>query len=232
MEPRLDAWVLWARALFVGGFACFLGMAGHVLADGLLPGTPYLVALFGVSVLLSVVVLSRPATAIRLAALMVGGQSFIHLCLTVSAGHVGDPRPPSGTTPPPLAGPARLPTVDGHRVGSFQDAFAGTGHLPAVTPTLPVQHLVDDLSGHAPMMAAHLVVAALVGLWLAHGERCLWTLVHLTGRRLLALVRPVLPVSVLVLRGTARVADLVLPPARRCWLTGQVTRRGPPLLAV
>ena len=45
--------------------------------------------------------------------------------------------------------------------------------MPATTPTLPVGHLVSDLSAHAPMMVVHLVAAALVGLWLAHGERCL-----------------------------------------------------------
>jgi hypothetical protein len=42
------------------------------------------------------------------------------------------------------------------------------------------------MTAHAPMMAVHLVAAALVGLWLAYGERCLWTMIAVTGRRLFA----------------------------------------------
>ena len=60
-----------------------------------------------------------------------------------------------------MAGPrdtglTQLPVVDGRRVGSFQDAFLGTSSQPATTPTVPIHHLVADLSAHAPMMVAHL----------------------------------------------------------------------------
>jgi hypothetical protein len=229
METRVSASALWTRALFAGSFAIFLGVAGHLMADGLLPGTPWLVALAAFSVLACVPVLARPASALRMVALVVGGQTFIHLCLTLGAGHVGDPRTAVGSPRP--QGPTQLPMVDGHRVGSFQDAFAGSGSMPAQTPTLPVHHLVADLSAHAPMMVVHLVAAALAGFWLAVGERCLWTLVALTTRRLAALVRPVLPVTVTVLSRRSYVVDRTPALPRRLWVIRQVSRRGPPLLA-
>ena len=40
METRVAAPVLWSRALVAGSFAAFLGIAGHLMADGLLPGAP------------------------------------------------------------------------------------------------------------------------------------------------------------------------------------------------
>ena len=127
-------------------------------------------------------------------------------------------------------GLAQLPVVDGHRVGSFQDAFVGTSAQPATTPTLPIHHLVADLSAHAPMMAAHLAAAALVALWLAYGERCLFSVLALTARLLLALVRPGAGG-----RRSSRAAHLSQPvvatPCRHFLVGRSVSRRGPPLLA-
>src|SRR3954468_21066272 len=46
----------------------------------------------------------------------------------------------------------------------------------------PVQHLIADLTGaHAVMALGHLAAAVVVGLWLAMGERALWTGLPLTG---------------------------------------------------
>jgi hypothetical protein len=229
MGTSVDASVPWVRALFAGSFAFFLGVAGHLMADGLLPGTAFLVVLYALTLGISLPVLVRPASRRRLLGLMVGGQTVIHLCLTLTAGHVGDPKVGSGPRPHD-AGFTQLPTVDGHRVGSFQDAFAGTDQLPATTPTLPIHHLVADLSAHAPMMVAHLVAAALVALWLAHGERCLVTVLAVTTRLLVALARPVLPVTApVVLRST--LTDVVVAGCRDVLLCRSVSRRGPPLLA-
>ena len=229
MEIRDASPLLWVRALFAGSFAFFLGAAGHLMADGLLPGTAFLVVLFAFTVALSVPVLVRPASHLRMLGLMVGGQTFIHLCLTLSAGHVGDPKPVSSTAPRDT-GLAQLPVVDGHRVGSFQDAFVGTSAQPATTPTLPIHHLVADLSAHAPMMVAHLAAAALVGLWLAYGERCLVSVLALTARLLLALVRPALAVDVPVVLRTS-LTSVAATPLRHFLLGRSVSRRGPPLLA-
>ena len=232
MEPRVDAAVLWVRALCVGSFAFLLGVAGHAMADGLLPGPTALVALLVFSVLVSVPVLTRPASGLRLAALLVAGQTFIHVCLTATAGHRGDPAAAAATPAPHPTGLSQLPVVDGRRVGSLQDAYLGGSDLSSSTPTLPLAHLISDLQAHAPMMVAHLVAAALVGLWLAQGERCLWTLVALLGRQVLTLVRPVVPVRVAVGSLVSYVAHRAPAGPRSVWLVRPDSRRGPPLLAV
>jgi hypothetical protein len=229
MGTRSDASVLWVRALFAGSFAFFLGVAGHLMADGLLPGTAFLVILFAFTVVLSVPILIRPASRLRMLGLMVGGQTFIHLCLTLTAGHVGDPKAPAAAAPRD-AGLTQLPVVDGHRVGSFQDAFVGTNAQPATTPTLPIHHLVADLSAHAPMMVAHLAAAVLVALWLAYGERCLFSVLALTARLLLALVRPALAVDVPVAVRSS-LTTVAATPVRHFLVGRSVSRRGPPLLA-
>ena len=54
METSSSASVLWVRALFAGSFAFFLGVAGHLMAQGLLPGTAFLVVLLAFTVALAV----------------------------------------------------------------------------------------------------------------------------------------------------------------------------------
>ena len=66
MEGRIDSYVLWLRALLVAGVAFFIGVAGHVTAEGLLPGPVTLAVLFAFAVLLSAPLLSRPASRLRL----------------------------------------------------------------------------------------------------------------------------------------------------------------------
>jgi hypothetical protein len=220
--------VLWARAGVVGSLAFLLGVVGHVTADGRLPGPVFLTVLLTMAVLLSAPMLSRPASSLRIVTMLVGGQTLLHLVLTVSAGHAGDRR--TGTGAARSSALDSLPVLDGRRVGSLQDAYDGAGDQPGgLAPTLPVGHLVDDLSAHAPMMAAHLVVAALVGLWLGYGERCLWTLIALTGRRILMAARTLQPVAVAV---RLTMVDGALAPAgpRSVWLVRSDSRRGPPLL--
>lgn len=228
METRVDACVLWARALVVGSLAFFLGVVGHVTADGLLPGPAFLVGLLAMSVLLSAPMLSRPASSVRLVAMLVGGQTLLHLVLSVSAGHAGDGETTAVATRSSAVG--NLPMLDGRRVGSLQDAYAGAADQHGgLAPSLPVGHLISDLSAHAPMMAAHLAVAALVGLWLGYGERCLWTLLALTGRRILAAVWALGPV-VATPRFTAVDAGRAPSGPRSVWLVRPDSRRGPPLL--
>jgi hypothetical protein len=234
MEPRVDSLALWARACLVGLLAFGLGVVGHVTADGLLPSPAFLAALLVFSVVLSAPMLTRPASSLRIVALLVGGQAFIHLALTVTAGHRGDGASPgaapSATTG--VAGMRALPVVDGHRVGSLQDAYSGmSGRSNSFAPTLPVGHLINDVSAHAPMMAVHLVAAVLVGLWLGYGERCLWTLLALTGRRVLAAVTVLAPVA--TPPGPDLSAAVHSEPEGRAsrWQAEPQSRRGPPLLA-
>lgn len=229
METRVDPWLLWPRAVCVGALVFGLGVAGHVSADGLLPGRVLLATLLALSVLLSAPMLSRPVGRIRLVALLVGGQAMIHLVLTVTAGHRGDPGAiATGALPHP--GLRSLPTVDGHRVGSLQDAYQGMSGQPAsLSPALPIGHLVGDLSAHAPMMAAHAAAAVLVGLWLAYGERCLWTVLALTGDRVLATRWAPVPVP-LPAGGLAGPATAAARTPRLHRLARTTSRRGPPVV--
>src|ERR1700754_1831549 len=93
VDPRMDPVVLWARAALLAFLACCLGVVGHVTADGLLPGPVWLGVLLLVAVVLCVPLLSRPASSLRIVLLLVGGQTLVHLFLSIAAGHRGDPRP-------------------------------------------------------------------------------------------------------------------------------------------
>ena len=230
MTERAAPFVLWGRAALVGLLTTGLGIVGHVSADGLLPGPAVLVGLALASVLLGVPVLAREASRFRLVGLTVGGQAFTHLVLAATAGHRGDVRAPSADPVAPAA--PRLPTFDGRRVGSLQDAFRPSGGASsehAAGLAVP-GHLVQDLTSHAPMMAAHLAVAALVGLWLAHGERVFWTFVRTTAGGLLSLVTPY------VAARPSTAVRLGVPPDAPEFLAlvrdGEaraVSRRGPPV---
>ena len=229
MEHRIDAALLWGRAAVVGLLGFGLGVLGHVSADGLLPGFGVLVGLAAASVLFTVPMLTTRASTLRLVALVVGGQTATHLSLSLTAGHAGDPRPVrAGHVTGYLDGyAASLPVVDGHRVGSLLDAYRSAAEPAGSSPALS-GHLLADLSAHAPMMVAHLAASAIVGLWLAYGERCLWTVLALTGRRL-STTWAALPVVVAPVRRLAAVADRVPAAPRSAWLCRPLSRRGPPL---
>lgn len=233
MATRVDAAVLWVRAGLLGVVAFFLGVVGHVTADGMLPGPVLLAALLALSIALSAPLLARRASPLRLVGILVAGQAAIHLALTVTAGHAGDRAGAAPLRPaPPDPLPGALPVVEGRRVGSLQDAYDAAAHgTGGLAPSLPLGGLLDDLAAHAPMMLAHLAAAALVGLWLGYGERCLWTLVELAGRRALAIVlvlRPVVGPPRITRPDTGRVPP---PGPRSVWLARAGSRRGPPLLA-
>ncbi len=143
------------------------------------------------------------------------GSTFL---LTLTSGHRGDT--PGAVTPvtPVLPAPSSC--------GSLHDQYAAS--LPVVAGADP--HLAGDLVAHAPMMAAHLAAAVLVGLWLASGERALWTLIALASSgptRLVALfaaaVATPVPVRVLPL-------PEIRPLSQTVVLARSVVRRGPPAL--
>jgi hypothetical protein len=210
----MDPAVLWARAALLGSAACLLGVAGHVLADGEVPGPVWLVLLLAVSISLSAPLLARPASVLRVVVMLVAGQALVHAFLLATAA--------SGA-------------ASGHRAGSLQEHVdAGMAGGPD-GPALDAARVAGDVPAHLPVLAVHLLVAVLLGVVLALGERALWTLVALTSA---ALVRPLLLVWALV--HTAAVGplrDLVTLPAAPPGLRSSqriarsVVRRGPPLLA-
>jgi hypothetical protein len=125
---------------------------------------------------------------------------------------------------------------NGRRTGSLLDQYTAARPVADTELVLPagMRHLVADLTGaHAPMMVVHLLAAALVGLWLAVGERALWALVALAAGA--AVPRLALLLAAVVARPSfprrVPVAALRPPaPPRLAVLARCVVRRGPPAL--
>ena len=229
----VDSSLRWPRAFALAAVATTTGVAAHGYADGLLPSVPVLVAIFAVCTAAVAAMLGGPASTVRVVLLTVGGQTFIHAALTMTAGHAGDH---AATAPARVAPPVPLDAGAGRRTGSLLDQYTAARPPADTELVLPagVRHLIADMTGaHAPMMVVHLVAAALVGLWLAVGERTLWALVALAagaavprlGLLLAAVVaRPAVP-------RTVPVAGLRPPvPPRPTDLARCVVRRGPPAL--
>ena len=230
MDRTASGALLWARALLVASVAFFAGVFGHVSADGLLPSPLVLAGLLALGVPFCATQLTRQVSMPRIVVLLVAGQTAVHVALSLAAGHRGDA--PSATVSR-MSGVA-LPTEDRQRVGSLLDGYQasvgqGSGH---VEPSLPVGSLVGEVAAHAPMMAAHLAAAAVVGVWLALGERSLWALVALATA---VLVRPLLIARAglrLAVRPTrpAAVPTAAPAPPSLVLLARSVSRRGPPAL--
>jgi hypothetical protein len=216
MDEPAGVLLRWCRSAALAAVAMSAGVMGHLSAGGLMPGASALVLVFACCVGGAAVFLGRPASRLRVVGLLVGGQTFVHGTLTALAGHRGDP---------PL-GYAHQP--DGR-------------HLQPALP-YPVQHLVADMTGaHAGMALAHLAAAVLVGLWLAMGERALWTVLRLTadvGGRLLAPASATWLTALVVSQVVAGAArslsrrrpiscDRAVAPTARA-LSRTVVRRGPP----
>jgi hypothetical protein len=196
-------WLLWSRAWVLGLLAAGLGTAGHVSADGLLPGAGMLATLVVVMVALSSLLLRRPASGARLALALAAGQAVVHVVLSVAGGHRG------GTTT--LHHAAHVQTAAHEVQGSV----------------LPVDQVLTHVTTQAPMMLAHTAAAALLGWWLARGESALWTLVALASRRLVVAI-PVLAVVDPLPHQLTTPAPCPAGP-RSPWQAHPRTRRGPPL---
>lgn len=240
MQDRATPALRWWRALVLAGVAFGLGLLAHVAAGGLVPGRVGLAALFLLTLTGCAAFLARAASTLRITTLVVAGQAFIHTTLTASSGHAGD-RAGHVAAAAGTPGGDPLSLVGADRSGSLHDIYErgslarGTGRL--VVPDW-AQHLVDDLTGpHAAMALAHVVAAALVGLWLASGERALWALIRLSRH---AIAGPVRQLSA-ALAAAAPVPPggpdaqprLDGTPARRLHsvlLASTHSRRGPPAL--
>jgi hypothetical protein len=175
------------------------------------------------------------------------GQTFVHGALTALSGHRGDPPLRRTAASAPFAPPVPLSTGSA-RSGSYYDlAYArqhpGSGQV-ALTVPAPVQHLLADLTGpHAAMAVAHLAAAAVVGVWLAVGERALWTILVLVAdsTRLVVSAAATSYAAVLALVGRRAASTAALRLCRPAldgeWLPRRgpvlervVLRRGPPTL--
>ena len=222
MPARPDS-LLWWRAGIVSAMTFLVGAVGHVSTGGLLPSWFALGAMLAVGTAISAVVLAQPASARRIVTLVVLGQTACHALLSLTAGHTGDT-----ATVTPVVGPGALPVSDGARVGSLQDHYEAMVGTPSAGSALTMPDPAALLD-HLPMFLAHTLVAVLVGLWLAAGERALWSLLTLVFAAVVALL--VVPTAVpLVARSQApiRRRPATLPSLARVART--VVRRGPPAL--
>lgn len=224
----MSATTRWARAAVLAAVVLGFGSVAHVTADGHLPGLPGMSAVGLLCLVACFLLLARPASALRIVALTVAGQASVHVLLTMVAGHG------PAAAPRPTARLSVVPSVpEGRRTGSLQDFYASA--LPAPSGhggTDPIGHLLADFTAaNAPMMTAHLAAAVVVGLWLALGERALWTLVALaagalTGRLALLVAGVVVPRVRSGLAAPARTVPLPTPLR----VARPVVRRGPPAL--
>ena len=215
--------LLWWRAGIVSALTFLVGAVGHVSTGGLLPSWVALAAMFAVGTAICAAFLARPASARRIVALVVLGQTACHGLLSLTAGHTGDAAPSAAPV-----GVGSLPVSGGARVGSLQDHYEAMAGTPTTGSTLSVPDPAALLD-HLPMFLAHTAVAVLVGLWLAAGERALWALLSLVFAAVVALVVVPLAVPVVALRRVP-VRRRPATPAPLARMTRIVVRRGPPAL--
>lgn len=228
----------WVRAALLGVVVVATGGIAHASSGGLLPGPVALVALQGAIICGCAALLGREASALRLLTILVAGQGLVHVFLAAAAGHRGDPSPlmTSGAQAAPVT---PWDPRSGESYAQWSSHLVGDGH--AAEPAVPgwVAHLVSDVSARPVMALAHVLAAVVVGLWLALGERALWTLVRLAANRVAAAASWVAArLSALPVAGISRcrlrqpLSSYLDPrPKRTVWACGPVTR-GPPVLAL
>jgi len=209
MDPTATLPVRCLRGALLAAVVVAVGSVAHVSAGGLVPGAASLLSLYAALAVACACVLGREASAARLVALTVGGQLVVHGALSAFAGHA--------------AAPAMVHGPHGGMV------HPGSGSV--------LGHGVQDVLEHPLMTAAHVAAAVVVGLWLAVGERALWTFVRLarcTARGVLAAALTALGLHPVVLRSVRRATGVravaVDPvPLLPVWSRGPA-RRGPPLV--
>jgi hypothetical protein len=222
----------WVRACVLAVVAVTTSSTAHAVAGGRLPELWTLVLAGAVVAAAAEPLLRRPASTRRVLVLLAGAEGCAHLLLTMTAG--GHPRP---ATMPAMAAIPGMAGMD-HLTGA--SVVAGVG-VPTGGPLAAL-----GLSGQGVLMTdAHLAAVVLVGLWLAAGEKALWTVLTLTLRPLTDAVSTLLALLVLLrdltVRHAASAADVRFragagededrrppcsTPAART-----ISHRGPPLAA-
>jgi hypothetical protein len=233
--PAATGALLWIRAAVVSTFALGVGAVAHVQAGGLLPGPGALLAMVLGATLASAPLLRRQGSTVRIVALLVAGQSAVHVALSATAGHRGDPLTPRVAPVAPPAG-----TGGGRRGSYFDVAYASNvrEHAGSLSVPAPLLHAITDATEHPLMALAHLLAAAACGWWLARGERALWRLLELSARGWASLAGPALNGWSVAARAVACSAlQVELPvlavlaemtPPQQPIVARSASRRGPP----
>lgn len=221
-----EASLRWLRASALASVVVLGGLAGHVAAGGVAPSASAVLMMLAATVVLVAPVLGAPATTGRVVAVVVAGQGLVHLALQVfapSAHHAHS----GGSMLMPVATWSGVSS----RHASMTDAALHRGSSAHHDAVLPLMDGAD-----LAMLVGHLAAAVAVGLWLAAGERAVWSLLALTGRSVTDSLRGLLRATALrpALVGTQpRIEPMpgwlavVLLPAS-VWDGYAVSRRGPP----
>ena len=199
----------WARATTVATAATLVAVVAHLGAGGPAPSFPVLAFLVLALTAALAPFLTRPASRTRIVLLTVGGQFVAHTTLTLAAAQESGA---SSATHVTSAGAS----------GGAHHARAGT----AAGGNVVTQLLEAVFAADPRMLLAHTAAAVVVGIWLAAGERAVWTLMSLLWR---ALVLPLLqppPPSAPPPAPLSRALGTMLPRIE----VGSVVRRGPPHL--
>lgn len=186
--------LVWSRAALLGTVVVAVSSVSHVSADGLLPGPVAMLALTLAATVVSARFLTRQASPVRLVAMLMAGQVAIHGALTALAGHGSAPIASHAAGDPAAAGRFAFDGLQAERTGSYFDQVeamqaAAGGAAGAGSGSVPFAHTVEHLLAQSPLMVlAHLAGVAVLGLWLAVGERALWTVLTLSTTRLTEVV--------------------------------------------
>jgi hypothetical protein len=191
--------LLWTRAALMAVVVVAVSTIGHVTADGLLPGPAAFAVLLLLATAVSARFLTHQASTRRILGLLVVGQAVIHGVLSALAGHVGDPVEVSADPGFEFAGRHAERTgsyfdqVAAMQQGTFQKGAPLDAEAPGSSPDSLAMgwlaHQVEHITEQGPVMIlGHLAAVVVLGLWLAVGERALWTLLCLVTTTLLAVV--------------------------------------------
>ncbi|MFJ5925540.1 PE-PGRS family protein [Kitasatospora sp. NPDC092948] len=208
-------------AVFAAG-CVLLAAVAHVLMSGRPVAAPVLAAAFGGTAGLAWLTARRERGPLLVTALTVGVQAALHTLFSL-----GQATTAAAAAPVPEGFAARWarlllcnggPLTDEQAARLVEAAGLDPGMLPgggtAAGPADP--HAMPGMAHHAMamtgqhggagMLAAHLLAALLLGLWLAAGERAVHGLARTVAARLFA--------PVLLLLGAARPARAPLRPRR------------------
>lgn len=234
---RSGPWLRLMRAGLLAGATLAVAVVAHASADGNLPSEGGLFWIWLLATLTVAPMLGRPASTRRIVVLLCAGQAAIHLLLTVIAGHGPPPQRSAEATQfattsmlGPHAHAPGTPAVHSH-------AASGTGASDVFGHLLGELTSLDGLI----MTASHLAGAAVVGLWLATGEKILWHCLREVARlcalqvgAALIFLRRFLTLVVSGLRGLSPVARPAgwsdAPPGPMLQrVLSPAPRRGPPV---
>lgn len=233
----------WCRAVRAGVFAAacvLLAALGHVIMSGTaVPWWAMAAGATGTGVAgWSLAGRERGRTAI--VAVVTAAQAVLHETFSLAQNLASASVPAAAV--PRAGGSTRMSAMDPGSMGSMDmGSMAGTdlgsahmghmGHMAHGMAGMAHGHDMAGMSGAASvgMFAAHLLAAALCGLWLAYGERAVFRVLRAAAAWLAAPLRLLLALPTPFVRPSVhRCRDAACPAPVLLLLCCSLTFRGPP----